>query len=125
MRGYLRAAAAAMLVSMSMFAATPGQSAGAFAVGACAAYGYAFDYVDAGQAETAALAKCAGKQCRVVLSLKRNCAALAIDGRNACGAHGFASAKRLAQAQNVALQHCYKYGGKDCVIRAFACDAKG
>ena len=29
------------------------------------------------------------------------------------------------EAENVALKSCYKYGGKDCVIRAFACDVKG
>ena len=32
---------------------------------------------------------------------------------------------RLGAAQNTALQFCYKYGGKDCVIRAWICDAKG
>jgi hypothetical protein len=37
---------------------------------------------------------------------------------------GYAVAARLGQAQNAALRHCYQYGGKDCVIRAWACDAK-
>ena len=32
---------------------------------------------------------------------------------------------RLGEAQNSALRHCYEYGGKDCVIRAWVCDAKG
>ena len=53
------------------------------------------------------------------------CAALAIDGHNACGAFGYASAPRLGQAQNTALQYCYRNGGKDCVIRAWVCDGKG
>ena len=119
------AVAAAMLVILSIVGATPGHPAGAFAVGDCAAYGYALDYVDPGQAAQSALGKCAGKQCRVVLTMRRSCAAFAIDNRNACGAHGFATARQLGQAQNTALQHCYKYGGKACVIRAFACDAKG
>ena len=35
--------------------------------------------------------------------MKRHCAALAIDGRNACGAFGFAAASRLGSAQNIAL----------------------
>ena len=26
---------------------------------------------------------------------------------------------------NAATRECYKYGGKECVIRAWACDAKG
>lgn len=125
MSGHLRAVAVAMVFGMSVLAATPAHAAGAFAVGACAAYGYAFDYGDPGKASTAALAKCAGQQCKVVLNLRRSCAAFAIDGRNTCGAHGFASARQLGEAQNVALQHCYQHGGKDCVIRAFACDVKG
>jgi hypothetical protein len=123
MRSYLRAAA--MLAGISACAVTPGHAAGAFAIGACGAYGYGIDYADAGKAAKAALGKCAGQQCRVVLNLRRNCGAFAIDGRNACGAHGFATAKKLDAAQNVALRKCYQYGGKDCVIRAFACDAKG
>ena len=34
-------------------------------------------------------------------------------------------ANRLGPAQNTALKQCYSNGGKDCVIRAFVCDAKG
>jgi hypothetical protein len=51
--------------------------------------------------------------------------AIAIDGKNVCGPHGYAVAARLGEAQNTALRQCYQYGGKDCVIRAWACDAKG
>ena len=43
----------------------------------------------------------------------------------ACGAFGYAAAPRLGQAQNTALRYCYRNGGKDCVIRAWVCDAKG
>jgi hypothetical protein len=102
-----------------------GAAAGAIAIGACAAYGYAYDYADVGQASTAALGKCAGKACKVVATMQRGCAAFAIDGREPCGAHGYAVASRLGRAQNAALRQCYKYGGRDCVIRAWACDAKG
>ena len=63
-------------------------------------------------------------QCRVVLALRKSCAAFAIDGRKPCGPHGFASARQLGQAQNAALRQCYQYGGKDCVIRAWACDTR-
>ena len=100
------------------------EAAGAMAVGACGAYGYAIDFVDAAKAPLTALQRCDGKGCRVVVSMKRSCAAFAIDAANSCGAHGYAGAKSLARAQNVALKHCYKFGGKDCVIRAFACDGK-
>jgi len=31
-------------------------------------------------------------------------------------------APTLARAQNVALRNCYQDGGRDCVVRAFACD---
>jgi hypothetical protein len=102
-----------------------GQAAGAMAVGTCAAYGYAYDYGNPDVARSAALGTCKGSQCKVVMTLKRSCAALAIDGHRPCGPHGYASARALGQAENVALQSCYKYGGKDCVIRAFACDVKG
>ena len=105
--------------------AAPGQAAGAMAVGACAAYGYAFDYRSLDAARVAAAGKCNGAGCKVVLMLRHSCGAFAIDGHHACGPHGYASARRLGEAENVALASCYKYGGKDCVIRAFACDVKG
>jgi len=98
-------------------------AAGALAIGQCGAYGFAYDYVQDTAANRAALGKCAGG-CKVV-PVKRACGAIAIDGKNACGAHGYAVAVRLGQAQNTALRQCYEFGGKDCVIRAWACDAKG
>jgi len=99
------------------------QAAGALAVGACGAYGFAYDYAVEAAASRAALGKCAGA-CKVV-PVNRACGAIAIDGRNACRVHGYAVAGRLGEAQNSALRQCYEYGGKDCVIRAWACDAKG
>ncbi len=121
--GLLLAALAAFIITS--ITGSTGHTAGAMAVGACAAYGYAFDFTDQAQAETAALQKCSGRQCKIVLALKRSCAAFAIDGHKPCGPNGYASARRLGPAQNVALRQCYKFGGKDCVIRAWACDAKG
>ena len=100
-------------------------AAGALAVGACGAYGFAYDYTQADAARAEAMRKCTGRGCRIVASMKRNCAAFAVDMRNACGSYGFASASRLGPAQNTALRQCYSNGGKDCVIRAFVCDAKG
>jgi uncharacterized protein (DUF2147 family) len=102
-----------------------GEAAGAMAIGKCAAYGYSYDYAKEPDARMQALRKCAGGKCKVVATMRRGCAAFAIDGKNACGAHGYAVAQQLGQAQNVALRYCYKYGGRNCVIRAFACDAKG
>ena len=100
-----------------------GHAAGALAIGSCGAYGFAYDYAREPAASRAALGKCHGG-CKVV-ALSRACGAIAIDAKNACGAHGYAVAARLGEAQNVALKQCYEYGGKDCVIRAWACDAKG
>lgn len=106
-------------------AITTVQAAGAFAVGACGAYGFAYDFPqsDAENASTAAREKCTG-DCKVV-PVTKACAAYAIDGANVCGPHGYATASKLGAAQNTALQQCYKYGGKECVIRAWICDAKG
>ncbi|MCC6777009.1 MAG: DUF4189 domain-containing protein [Hyphomicrobiales bacterium] len=98
-------------------------AAGALAVGNCGAYGLAYDYAQEAQASRAALGKCTGG-CKLV-PIRRACGAIAIDMRNACGSHGYAVAGKLGEAQNTALKQCYQYGGKDCVIRAWACDAKG
>jgi|ERR1700704_597108 uncharacterized protein DUF4189 len=109
--------------SLSIGAVDLAHAAGALAVGSCGAYGFAYDYTKEAAASQAALGKCAGG-CKVV-PVRRACGAIAIDGKNACGAHGYAVARRLGEAQNGALRQCYEYGGKDCVIRAWACDAKG
>ncbi len=119
------AAGAALAVGLLAAGTSAGRAEGAFAVGQCGAYGYAFDFGQGAAAQTAALKKCSNGDCKVVTTMKRGCAAFAIDGHNACGPSGYASASRLGQAQNTALRFCYRYGGKDCVIRAWACDVKG
>jgi len=120
-RALARALIAACLLSMPLAMA---QAAGALAIGACGAYGFAFDFAADPVARNAALRKCEG-DCKVVAALSRNCAAFAVDMRNACGSHGHATGSRLGLAQNQALRQCYLNGGKDCVVRAFACDEKG
>lgn len=117
----LRTAIAA--VALLSFA-TAANAAGALAIGACAAYGYAFDQPTVEAAQAAALQRCEG-DCKQVVTTKKGCVAFAIDGRKPCGPLGFANAKRLGEAQNTALKFCHKHGGKDCVIRAWICDAKG
>ena len=119
-RAVCGAVAAASLLIAAVGSAS---AAGALAIGQCGAYGFAYDYAKEAAANQAALGKCAGG-CKVV-PVKRACGAIAIDGKNACGAHGYAVAPKLGEAQNSALRQCYQYGGKDCVIRAWACDAKG
>lgn len=98
-------------------------AAGALAVGKCGAYGQAYDYPAEAAARTAALKQCKGA-CTAI-AMKRACAALAVDMRNPCGAHGYAVKPRISSTLNAATKKCYEFGGKECVIRAWACDAKG
>ena len=102
---------------------TETRAAGAFAVGKCGAYGQAFDYAGEADARAAALKQCKG-DCTAV-TIKRACAALAVDMANPCGAHGYAVKPRISSSLNAATKKCYEFGGKECVIRAWACDAKG
>jgi hypothetical protein len=100
-------------------------AAGAFAVGACGAYGYGYDFRKVSDARAAAMKKCSGKACRLVGDMRRGCAALAIDAKHPCGPFGWAISAHLGKAENASLRRCYQFGGHDCVIRAWACDEKG
>jgi hypothetical protein len=113
--------AASRFISESFVSET--WAAGAFAVGKCGAYGQAYDYPAEDSARIAALKQCKG-QCTTV-TMKRACAALAIDLKNPCGPHGYAVKPKISSSLNAATRKCYEVGGKECVIRAWACDAKG
>ena len=102
---------------------TEARAAGAFAIGKCGAYGQAFDYAGVAGARAAALKQCKG-ECTAV-TMKRACAALSIDMANPCGAHAYAVEQHISSSLNAATKKCYEFGGKECVIRAWACDAKG
>src|SRR5450432_2473520 len=102
---------------------TESWAAGAFAIGKCGAYGRAYDYAEEAGARAAALKQCNG-ECTAV-TMKRACAALAVDMTNPCGPHGYAVKPRISSSLNAATRKCYEFGGKECVIRAWACDAKG
>ena len=102
---------------------TESWAAGAFAIGKCGAYGQAFDYAGEAGARAAALKQCKG-ECTAV-TMKRACAALSIDMTNPCGPHGYAVEQHISSSLNAATKKCYEFGGKECVIRAWACDAKG
>jgi hypothetical protein len=124
-RALKRAIVAAGLISSCVLTSNGlAVAAGALAIGSCGAYGVAYDFPQLEAANAAALAQCSG-DCKVAAPMRGTCAALSIDVRNACGAFGYAAAPRLGQAQNTALRYCYRNGGKDCVIRAWVCDAKG
>ena len=111
-----------LLLALSRFV-SEGWAAGAIAVGKCGAYGQAFDYAREDAARIAALKQCKG-QCTAI-TMKRACAALAVDMTNPCGAHGYAVKPKISSSLNAATRKCYQFGGKECVIRAWACDAKG
>ena len=98
-------------------------AAGAIAVGKCGSYGQAYDYPGEDAARVAALKQCKGR-CTAV-TMKRACAALAVDMKNPCGAHGYAVKPKISSSLNAATRKCYEFGGKECVIRAWACDARG
>lgn len=102
---------------------TDADAAGAFAVGKCGAYGQAFDYGHEDEARAAAQKQCKG-DCTTV-TMKHACAAMSVDMTNPCGAYGYAVKPKISASLNAATRECYKYGGKECVIRAWACDAKG
>jgi len=89
------------------------RAAGALAIGTCGAFGEAYDFRSAKDAQDSALSKCKGDACRVVATVKRGCAALAVDYANACGGHGVGKAPRLGAAQNVARKSCYADGAKE------------
>jgi hypothetical protein len=110
-----------------LFLATIGaaEAAGALAVGACGAYGYGFDFRKAADARAAAMTKCSGGSCKIVGDIRRGCAAMAVDAKNPCGSFGWAINAHLGKAENISVKRCYEFGGRDCVVRAWACDEKG
>jgi len=121
-RSSVRAAIAACALITTIGAA---DAAGAFAVGACGAYGYGFDYHKVADARAAAMKKCVATQCKVVGEIRRGCAAMAVDAKNPCGPFGWAINSHLGKAENASMHRCFQFGGKDCVVRAWACDEKG
>jgi hypothetical protein len=113
----------AVVIAIVWHTSGSARGAGALAVGRCGAYGNAFDYPTPASAVQAAKTKCDGV-CTTV-TMKRACAAFAVDLKNPCGSFGYAVAPQISSALNTSMKNCYKFGGHDCVIRTWACDAKG
>jgi hypothetical protein len=101
------------------------RACGGFISGACGAFGYGYDYRKLTDARAVAMKKCVGQACKVVGDIKRGCAALAIDAKHPSGSYGWAINQHLGKAENASLKRCYDFGGRDCVVRAWACDEKG
>ena len=74
-RSAARAIAAAFLLITSLGAA---HAAGALAVGVCGAYGYGYDFRNLADARVAAMRRCSGKDCKIVGTIQRGCAAVAV-----------------------------------------------
>jgi hypothetical protein len=121
-RNFLLAVAGFILFVLAIATA---QAAGALAVGICGAYGYGFDYHNPVDARIAAMHKCSGGRCKVVGVVRRGCAAMAVDAKNPCGSFGWAINSHLGKAENISMRRCFEFGGRDCVVRAWACDEKG
>jgi hypothetical protein len=100
-------------------------AAGAFAIGGCGAYGYGYDFRHATDARAAAMKKCSGRGCKIVGEFRRGCAAMAVDAKNLCGPYGWALNAHLGKAENASMRRCSQFGGRECVVRAWACDEKG
>jgi hypothetical protein len=123
---FTRSATLAVAASCILLAVVvAAHAAGALAVGSCGAYGYGYDYRKLTDARAAAMKQCAGTTCKLVGSMRRGCAALAIDAKQPCGSFGWAINSHLGKAENMSLRRCYQFGGHDCVVRAWACDEKG
>ena len=120
-----RLALAAASIGLLIGAIGAAQAAGALAVGVCGAYGYGFDYQKIEDARAAALEKCTGGHCKIVGVVRKGCAAMAVDAKNPCGSFGWALNSHLGKAENASMRRCFEFGGRDCVVRAWACDEKG
>ena len=81
--------------TLMLVAVNTARAAGALAIGSCGAFGEAYDFRSIDDARKSALAKCQGDTCRVVATVKRGCAAFAVDFTNPCGAHGWGKGPRL------------------------------
>ena len=126
MIGLLRTAGRVLAAAFFLIAALgAAHAAGALAVGTSGAYGYGYDFRKVADARAAAVRKCTGNGCKVVGTIRRGCAAMAVDVKRPCGSFGWAIDSHLGRAENLSLRRCYDFGDKDCVVRAFACDEKG
>jgi hypothetical protein len=100
MRALVAAALLLATATLMLVAVNTARAAGALAIGKCGAFGESYDFLTTEAAGKNALAKCAGNACRVVASVQRGCAALAINYiNNPCGPHGWGKSAELGRAQ--------------------------
>lgn len=115
-----------LLISLSLLgAAATARAAGALAIdnNRGSAYGFSHDYANMGDAERRALSEC-GRNCRVVLRFQTGCGAYAADQSSGSSVYGWGTASSRDAAQNRAREECRRAGGRNCVLRAWACNAR-
>lgn len=98
------------------------QAAGALAGGVCGEYGTAYGYDHLRDARRTAMDRCDGYSCRVLVTIRGQCAAFATDRSRSCGPRGWAYAPSRAEAQDLAVRYCQDNSGYDCRVRAWVCD---
>jgi hypothetical protein len=112
------------VLGIAFCSSTPMRAAGALAVGKCGVDGYSFNNATTQEAEDAALSNC-GPGCRIVFTLRGNCAAFATDVNKSCGAEGWGSGTERGAAEDVAIHECINHGGEQCDVKRWVCDGGG
>ena len=81
-------------------------------------WGWAIDYPTVQEARQRALSEC-GRNCRVVMTFRNQCAAYAADQERGSTIYGWAKNSTSASAQSRALNECRNRGGKSCIVRVW------
>jgi hypothetical protein len=104
-------------------------SAGAAGYGALAIddnqgsrHGFSYDYPTAYAAQERALQEC-GAGCTIVNTFETGCAAYAADQAPGSTVYGWGTSTTRADAERIAMDFCWQYGGTQCLIRVWGCHA--
>ena len=112
--------------TLMLVAVNTARAAGALAIGACGAFGEAYDFRTVDEARTERAGEMPRRHLpggdRRQARLRRLRGRFHQSLRRPWLGQGTAARPR---ARTKRLRSCYKDGGKECVIRTFFCDAKG
>lgn len=114
------------LCGLALFTNSKAEAAGAIAIGKCDRVGLSYNFPSQRAAEQRALSECRSRgdrSCEVVVTIHQSCGAFAVSGAGGCSARGWAYAGTRARAETIALGQCRKYGGRNCRVKAWVCDA--
>lgn len=84
-------------------------------------HGFSYGYAQMEDAEQRALEEC-GSNCQVVVRFNRGCAAYATDQSAGSTLYGWAIKDSEASAQQRAIFECTSRGGRQCIVRVWACE---